>query len=1157
MESLRWAEAAKLVPTVFDAANDFSGEAVAVHGTTAVVGNPLNDAFGLNAGWVDVLELGAGGWSTVQTLTSPDIADGDSFGASVAIHGDTIVIGASGDDDDGSRSGSVYVFERSAGTWSHAQKLTASDAQADDVFGGSVDVSSDTLVVGARLEDDGGSKAGAAYVFVRSGGVWSEQQKLTASDAEAEDEFGSSVGVDGDTVVVGARNEDELGANAGAAYVFIRSAGVWAQQQKLVGSAVDTNDRFGTSVAIDGETVAVGAPGSTSGAYIFVRDTGSWTEQQRIGAPGSGDDYGVSVSLSGDTVAVGAPRGNFPATDTGYVSVWVRSGTTWSLEHKVAADDGDGGDWLGKAVAVDGDRMLAGAIRDEVVGQYSGSAYVFSRVGTFWAQQHKWLPTPTAGSHKMGTPVSADGDRIAAGVPSRQNSKGGVYIFVRGPSGWALEQYIPPASSGNDRFGHSLALSGDSLLVGASHNDDAGGSAGTAYAYVRSGGVWMLEQQLFASDAAANDFFGSGVSLDADTAVLTASTDRHSGAGRGAAYIFVRSAGVWTEQGMVDASDLTNSGEYMASSVALDGDTMVTGCLSCDFNGDHSGAAYVFTRTAGVWTEAQRLTPAEPSGNDRFGGSVSVEGDTILVGAVREDDGGIDSGAAYVFTRSGGVWTEQQKLKALDKTGGDEFGNSVRLHGDLAVIGAHFNNLFANVPGAAYVFARTDGVWAQTQKVTASDAADADAFGTTVDIADGMIAIGAIGDDDVGANSGSIYAYEVACGNGELNAALGEACDDGASNSDTEPDACRLSCQPAGCNDGVIDMGEACDDGANNSDTAVDACRTTCVVAHCGDEVVDTGEACDDGANNSDTVPDACRSTCVEASCGDGVKDSDEGCDDGVDNNNTVPGACKTTCVLPTCGNAVVDAGEECDAGTLNSDTTPDACREACIRAYCGDGVIDDGEVCDAGDNNSDTEPNGCRTSCQRASCGDGVVDRGESCDDGANNSDTEPNACRSICRMSGCGDGILDPGEACDDGLTNSDSVANACRTDCSTPVCGDGVTDIGEQCDAGAENRDDGTGACTTTCALGNCGNGWVDSGEDCDDSNLTSGDGCGDQCSLETGYVCTGQPSACTLSDGAGGKSGGCSVPGTKTQSSAHWSLVVLVAMVAVGRRRLRLN
>ncbi|MFQ5741652.1 MAG: FG-GAP repeat protein [Acidobacteriota bacterium] len=268
-----------------------------------------------------VLVLGSGSTVTAAPLvtseaklTARDGAAGDRFGFSVARSGDTVVVGAQLNDDGGRDSGSAYVFQRTGTTWSQQAKLTARDGAAGDRFGASVALSGDTIVVGALGDDDGGRSSGSAYVFQGSGRSWSQQAKLTASDGAARDRFGDSVALSGDTIVVGARSDDDAGRDSGSAYVFQRNGTTWSQQAKLTARDGAAGDLFGDSVALSGDTVAVGVrfdddAGSSSGsAYIFQRSERSWSQQAKLTASdgAAGDGFGTSVALSGDTVAVGA-----------------------------------------------------------------------------------------------------------------------------------------------------------------------------------------------------------------------------------------------------------------------------------------------------------------------------------------------------------------------------------------------------------------------------------------------------------------------------------------------------------------------------------------------------------------------------------------------------------------------------------------------------------------------------------------------------------------------------------------------------------------------------------------------------------------------------------------------------------------------------------
>lgn len=291
------------------------------------------------------------------------------------------------------------------------------------------------------------------------------------------------------------------------------------------------------------------------------------------------------------------------------------------------------------------------------------------------------------------------------------------------------------------------------------------------------------------------------------------------------------------------------------------------------------------------------------------------------------------------------------------------------------------NSSSAQVTSGASSGSATSTMAGSTSAVGASSSAGSSA-GTGSSVASGSVgASSSMGTgSSSGAASGGSSGVAAGCGNGVVEGS--EACDQGASNSDTAADACRSDCTLPRCGDGVVDGAETCDQGSANSDTAADACRTHCQPARCGDGVQDTAEACDNGVANSDETADACRRTCVLSRCGDGVVDTGEVCDQGADNSNARAGACKTTCTWSTCGDGTVDPGEGCDNGAANSDTARDACRTTCQNARCGDAVVDTGEACDDGDANNG-QPNGCSYRCTVIQCGNGQREPGEQCDDG------------------------------------------------------------------------------------------------------------------------------------------------------------------------------
>ena len=247
----------------------------------------------------------------VAKLVASDGAVGDYFGYSVAVDGDTAVIGAYGDGNYGTNSGSAYVFSRSGSTWVQQAKLTAPDGASGDFFGVSVAVDGDTAVIGAHYDEDNGPGSGSAYVFSRISGTWAQQAKLKAPNWAAGSLFGYSVAVDGDTAVIGAYGDYYYGTNSGAAYVFSRSGSTWEQQAKITAPGGAANQYFGLSVAVDGDTAVIGAFGdgnyfNSGAAYVFSRSGGIWLQQAKLTASdeAAGDYFGWSVAVDGNTAAV-------------------------------------------------------------------------------------------------------------------------------------------------------------------------------------------------------------------------------------------------------------------------------------------------------------------------------------------------------------------------------------------------------------------------------------------------------------------------------------------------------------------------------------------------------------------------------------------------------------------------------------------------------------------------------------------------------------------------------------------------------------------------------------------------------------------------------------------------------------------------------------
>ena len=403
IDPLLWVEQAKLKGNDVGS-TDYFGSSVAIDGNTALVGS-VNDTTLIGnyiQGSVYVFTNTGGVWTQVQKLTPNEAPADDGFGTSVAIDGDTALIGAAWNDIGANPDqGSTYVFARNGGMWTQQQKLTASDGAATDLFGIAVALSGDVAVVGAPLAEIGANEnQGSAYVFTRSGGVWTEQQKLTGSNGLSQDNFGTSVSLSVDTALIGAPGiyDSEGGPETpGAAYVFTGNGGLWTEQQKLVPSDSEAGNTFGSAVALSGDKALVGAPDDTVGsnarqgsAYVFMRSGGVWTEQQKLTASDAvAQDYsfGDSVALVGDTALVGM-RGDSFIFPGGYywfegaAYVFINNGGVWTEQQKLTASDINSWRFFGCAVAMSGNRAIVGSYgHDDEVVHEKGSAYVFQVAG--------------------------------------------------------------------------------------------------------------------------------------------------------------------------------------------------------------------------------------------------------------------------------------------------------------------------------------------------------------------------------------------------------------------------------------------------------------------------------------------------------------------------------------------------------------------------------------------------------------------------------------------------------------------------------------------------------------------------------------------------------------------------------------------------------
>ena len=765
-----------------------------------------------------------------------------------------------GDESDNSDlfTGAAYVFRRENEQWTQEAYLKASNSDEFDEFGRSVAISGETIVVGTPFEasdatrvnggqnDDSAFRAGAAYVFRRENGQWTQEAYLKASNTDVNDEFGTSVSISGESIVVGAPFErsDATGVNGvqndnsifrpGAAYVFQRENGQWTQEAYLKASNTDAGDEFGTSVAISAETIVVVAPEEdgagrglndsaasngledSAASYVFemveargepeivveteidgvvealtdqfnfARTELNGRREQEITIRNEGEDDLVISSITVDsasylieeTIAGQTLSPNTAATFTLVFSPAVVDENPAIL--RITSNDPDENfvtlsllgqgsfpiitllDEAGNVLADDGVALDFGAVFSgspnplKFTLRNTGLARIDLRLisrGSFFlssdqdvlevgeeAQVTLTFEPNFLGAHSETVELSFEG----AESPLFSFTLTGLSLT---PIGLAQEAYLKASNTEQlDNFGESVAISGDLIVVGAASED--------------SSATGVNGDQ---SDNSAGSFF--------------------SGSGSGAVYVFRRENGQWMQEAYLKASN-TDDGDHFGTSVAISGDVIVVGApfeesSANSVNGRQgnndavfSGAAYVFRQENGRWRQEAYLKASNAGGGDRFGTIVDISGETIVVGAPGEDssstgvngnqgddDATNGSGAVYVFIRRNGRWIQEAYLKSSNTDRSDQFGTSVSISEETIVVGACDEESSAtgvdgdqsddslSDAGAAYVFQRDNGQWNQEAYLKASNTDARDQFGASVAISGEIIVVGAFEED--------------------------------------------------------------------------------------------------------------------------------------------------------------------------------------------------------------------------------------------------------------------------------------------------------------------------------------------------------------------------------------------------------------------------
>ena len=616
---------------------------------------------------------------------------------------------------------------------------------------------------------------------------------LLPPDPQAGDRYGVSVAVDGGLAVVGA--SDVNLSSTGKAYVYRLTGGAWTVEDVLTPVDGFAGDRFGTSVSVEGDTVVVGAPshGPKGAAYVFERSTDpgggppTWNIAANLTALGasSGSQFGHSVSVHGDALAVGAYADDSLADQAGAVFLYRRGPLGWMLHEEIVPFDVDAGDRFGFSVDLYGEYLIAGCTYDSDLAFHGGSVYAFRFDGSDWEQDGKLIFSAGTAGGQLGHDVEFDRtsspDEAPLAVVSAvgQVGPGGIlggraYVWQRSPaagpvpSHWKVLSNLSASNAADgDRFGSSVSVHEGRVLVGAPLSSPSLAAAGTVYLYEPSGGLWWEVEKITSGDPSQNAQFGGAVAISG--AWLLAGAPLHdpvlpgqSAPSLDAGSLHARPIDLGLCPELCDGPRIPHPEvEYLDQfgySVSVSEGRALISALQEDGAAAETGAVYVYRKVGTCWTREARLEPAGLDAYARFGSRVLLHGDLAFVGATSQDVHALGDGAVYVYRRKGTTWTLVDQLSSQEPKYNNQFGSALAFDGTYLAVGAPHNTV---EPGEVDVFhIDASGQGSPVAHLTPGDGAQGDKFGIGLAFQGDLLAVGAYHHTTpVGEATGAVYVY--------------------------------------------------------------------------------------------------------------------------------------------------------------------------------------------------------------------------------------------------------------------------------------------------------------------------------------------------------------------------------------------------------------
>lgn len=816
-----WTQQQKLTPDYIKEA-DYYGSSVAINsdGTYVMIAALSDDEAGNDFGGVYVysypsriaLSQSKESFSLQGFLTDPEGKIQDYYGRGIALSedGTWAAVGVEFRDDNSlTNSGCVYIYKRKGQTWIKSATLYANPVTEVGIFGwaSALDADGTQLLVGEVHDGITPIRSGAVHYYTRVGEIWTHRQKFKLPTLVAEHYFGSSVALNavGDYAVIGAYNDTEKGALAGAVFIYKRVGLTWTYQSKMVSPVGETNTHYGIAAAMNqsGSVLAVGANGSDSSGvyngavYLYDRNGEVWNYREKILPPNLNLDnsFGIGLALNkeGTLLLVGSTATRTRGNVAGTVYIYRKEGSSWSMKDALYISNSRTSDEFGRGVAMtaDGKLALIGAVtRDEVVTD-QGVVYIFADLNyeapvnaiESWREQEKlYAKTPVVNS-VFGTACALSHDGKTAvitaenGPTGHSTDAGCVYFFEKTELGWVEKgRFWSEDTTNVSNFGRSIDLfkNGTYAVVGAP--SDGSDHSGSVFVFMRVGDTWIQTQKIRAQTPSLNHLFGTAVSASEDGSILLIGEQSNGvkATEAGACHVYTNQNGQFVYQQTLYASDAAQSDYFgMAAAISGDGNTALIGAGLEDSSASNSGSIYVFTRSGDVWTEQQKLVAFDGMIDDWFGSDVALnyDGTIALIVCQKDDDKGTNTGSVYVYSRSGSVWTYVKKLYVSDPVTTNAM-SYVAVSGDskTVMIGSSLSDDKGTDTGAVYVFGDTsykpsrlnyEGLIEYTEFYPKDGKADASNFGMSCALShDAKHAlIGAGWDSDKGTKAGAVYYY--------------------------------------------------------------------------------------------------------------------------------------------------------------------------------------------------------------------------------------------------------------------------------------------------------------------------------------------------------------------------------------------------------------